>query len=127
MSPCSIAPPAQTDLDEIRDYVANDNPPAAFHEKSLLMSRHPLLGQVRLEFRADVRSLSVGQYVICYRVREDHVHIAGILHGSRDVTVMFRRGCTSDRAVIAAVKARVAGPYEFKRSVRARVDLLGTP
>ena len=95
MTPCSISPLAQTDLDEIWDYVANDNWPAAdrllatFHEKFLLLSRHPLLGQVREELRADVRSLSVGQYVIYYRARENRVHIARALHGSRDVTLMF--------------------------------------
>ena len=95
MTPCVIAPLAQTDLDEIWDYIANDNPSAAdrllaaFHEKFLLLSRHPLLGQSREELRAEIRSLSVGQYVVYYRVRENRVHIARVLHGYRDVTAMF--------------------------------------
>jgi toxin ParE1/3/4 len=95
MTPCSIAPLARNDLDEIWDYIAADNPSAAerllstFHEKFLLLSRHPLLGQAREELLAGLRSLSVGNYVVYYRVRENRVQIVRVLHGARDVTTMF--------------------------------------
>jgi len=57
MTPYVVSPLAKADLDAIWDYVAEHNPAAAdrllttFHEKFLLLTRHPLLGQLRDELR----------------------------------------------------------------------------
>ena len=95
MRPYSIAPLAQADLDEIWAYIAEDNLTAAdrllatFHEKFLLLGAQPLMGQIRDELAAGVRSFCVGKYVVYYRPRKDRVEIVRVLHGYRDVTDLF--------------------------------------
>jgi toxin ParE1/3/4 len=57
---------ARTDLEEIFDYVARDNRPAAsrlmgqFKERFRLLAAHPLMGQSRPELAPNLRSFSVG-------------------------------------------------------------------
>ena len=95
MTVYTVAPLAQGDLDHIWDYVAQDSPPAAdrlieaFQERFSLLARQPFLGELRPELRPNLRSFSVGHYVIYYQVLGDRVQIARVLHGSRDVRVVF--------------------------------------
>ena len=90
-----VSPLARADLDEIWQYVAQDNPPAAdrllaaFYERFLLLAKQPLLGQVRDELRPGVRSFSARNYVIYYQVAEDRIRVVRVLHGSRDVEALF--------------------------------------
>jgi len=68
-----IAPDAHADLDDIWTYIAEDNIAAAnrlldrLHETFAMLSRQPLLGELREELGADYRSFHVGRYVIYYR------------------------------------------------------------
>jgi toxin ParE1/3/4 len=95
MTPYIVSPLARADLDEIWQYVAQDNPPAAdrllaaFYERFLLLAKQPLLGQVRDELRPGVRSFAAGNYVIYYQVAEDRIRVVRVLHGSRDVEALF--------------------------------------
>lgn len=91
----SIAPLARVDLDEIWDYIATDNPSAAnrlleeLHQKFLLLGTQPLIGQTRQELRENLRSFSVGKYVIYYELVDRRIRVLRVLHGSRDVNVLF--------------------------------------
>lgn len=49
----------------------------------------PELGRPRPELRAGLRSLSIGNYLIFYRVRADAVEVLRVLHGRRDVDALF--------------------------------------
>jgi len=90
MTAYTVAPLAQADLDDIWAYVAQDKPSAAdklidtFHEKFRLLARNPLLGQLRQELRPNLRSFSVGNYVVYYQASEARMHIVRVLHGARD-------------------------------------------
>jgi len=95
MTPCVVSPLAKADLDAIWDYVAEHNPAAAdrllttFHEKFLLLTRHPLLGQLRGELRPGIRSFVVGKYAVYYQVVDGRIRVVRVLHGSRDVNALF--------------------------------------
>lgn len=95
MSSFSIAPLAQADIDEIWDYIAADNPPAAdrwldvLYDKFLLLASQPLIGQIREELSPDLRSFSVDRYVLYYKVLGQRIRILRVLHGARDIEPLF--------------------------------------
>jgi len=99
MTPYSIAPLARADLDDIWEYVAADNPPAAdrlvevFFDKFLLLAKQPLLGESRSDLAPDLRSFSAGKYVIYYRPSPGRVRIVRVLQGARDVRALFGGEC----------------------------------
>ena len=86
---------ARRDMLRIWSYIADNNEDAANHLLDLLkehfhlLGRNPYAGRRRDEFRPGYRSFSVGQYLILYRVRENHVEIMHVLHGKRDLDAMF--------------------------------------
>ena len=88
---------AERDLDGIWDYIAKDSPNAAnealrriFATCDLLASQ-PLMGEARPELGRDLRSLSVGAYVIFFRPHEVGIGVAPVLHGAQDVDAQFSR------------------------------------
>jgi len=80
-----------TDLADIWEYIARDNPDAAdrtvegLEEKFLLLGQFPELGRERKEYRGRLRSLAVGSYVIFYRVSGADADIVRVLHGSQNL------------------------------------------
>jgi len=86
---------AQTDLDEIYDYVAQESLSAAdrlidsIQERFVLLAAHPLMGQARPELAPNVRSFAVGNYVVFYRPRKDGIEVARVIHSARDVECQF--------------------------------------
>jgi toxin ParE1/3/4 len=88
---------ADRDLDEIADYVARDNPPAAealidtFDEKLRLLAQLPYVGRARSELVPDLRSFPVGRYLIFYRPLDDGIIVIRVLHGARNLRRLFRR------------------------------------
>lgn len=84
-------PAAESDLFDILLTIAIDHPPAAlaFREKLEAsvkrLSTHPFSAPAREHVRPGLRGLSVGRYVVYYRVTEDTVLIVRILHMARDV------------------------------------------
>ena len=89
------APAARADLDEIWFYIAQDNPSAADKVVVSIVSRFPKLaampqmGRRREDISADLRSFPVGRHVIFYRLFENGVEVARVLHGARDLPPLF--------------------------------------
>ncbi len=90
-------PLAEGDLDSIYDYIARDNPERAWsfvlelHEKCELLADHADAGVRRDELAKGLRSFPVGRYVIFYRQESGGIEVVRVLHGSRDVSKLFKR------------------------------------
>jgi len=86
------SPAADNDLVDIAAFIARDKPEAAFRwvkairEKCELLAEQPDMGEERSGFGVPgCRSISVGNYVVFYRAIDDGIHVARIVHGSRDL------------------------------------------
>ena len=90
-----LADAAQRDLEDIWDYIAEDNPSAAdsfiamLVEKFQLLARESEIGRDRPEIKRGLKSLPVKKYVIFYRTAGSMVEIARVLSGYRDITKLF--------------------------------------
>jgi toxin ParE1/3/4 len=88
-------PEAESDLDEIWWYIAQDSPHNAdrfldrIQERCLGLTDFPQMGTRRDELKAGLRSQPVGNYLIFYFPLEDGIDIVRVLHGSRDVDAIF--------------------------------------
>ncbi|MDJ0763209.1 MAG: type II toxin-antitoxin system RelE/ParE family toxin [Myxococcota bacterium] len=86
---------SKRDLDDIWDYIAQDNPIAAdafidlLYEKCYLLVERPEIGKKRPEVRSDIRSFSVGNYLIFYHLQNGAVIIDRFLSGYRDLPSLF--------------------------------------
>jgi len=87
----------ESDLREIRDYIAQDSPESArrlmvrFVEAFRLLAKRPELGHAREDLT--VRSLRfwpVGSYLVVY-VAEKPIEIVAVVHGARDVPSVVNR------------------------------------
>ena len=89
MSRLIITPRAANDLEDIGDYIAIDNPPAAvktierLERTSLLLSQNPWIGVLREDIAKDVRAFPVGKYLILFRSLANGVEIVRYVHGAR--------------------------------------------
>jgi len=84
--------PAETDLDEIFDYIARDAPVYAEQYIDRIIDtvgalhEHPKLGRVVREAGQDhIRELIHQSHRIIYAVRADCIQILAIIHGRRDL------------------------------------------
>jgi toxin ParE1/3/4 len=84
---------ARTDLREISSYLRNAAGDAVARavidkviEAAESLSTRPNRQRLRNELGPGLRGLSVGNYIIFYRVLGDGVSIVRILHGSRNMT-----------------------------------------
>ena len=90
-----VRPRALTDLAEIWAYIAEDSPERADAFADLLttkfeaLARRPGMGRLRPELAEDIRSFTVGRYVIFYFAISRRVEIVRVLHGSRDIEAIF--------------------------------------
>jgi len=88
-------PQAEADLDDIWWYIAQDNPDAAdrvldsIDERCTTLAQFPYIGTNRDEIMPNLRSLSVGNYVVYYLPLDDGIDIVRVLHGARDIDVLF--------------------------------------
>jgi plasmid stabilization system protein ParE len=96
MNGYSLHPDALADLDEIREYIAHENPDAAdrlmseFFQEFRTLARFPNLGHQRpdLTFRP-LRFRIVREYLVAYAAEEDDpVWILAVLHGRRNPRIM---------------------------------------
>ena len=100
MSRVRLSHQARADLDAIWDYIGiTKNSPLtasrqveAIYERMTLLAKQPLMGEAREELRPGLRSSLAGSYVILYYPLQDGIEVATVLHGSRDIEGMFRRG-----------------------------------
>lgn len=89
-----LDPVEDRDLDGIYDYIAANNPPAAYRvllelrEAFLFLRDNPFGGQVRPELRSDLRAFPVRSYLVLYRLTEDTVEIVYVAHGRRDLAAL---------------------------------------
>ena len=96
--PHRVAPEAEADLADIWLYIAGEsgNPAIAdrlidtLTDRVLLLGNHPYLGRRREDLRPGLRSFSVGEYIILYRIDHGDVLILSVLHGRRDIEALFR-------------------------------------
>ena len=90
-----ITPLAETDIEAIGDYIAEDNPDRAFSFTIELRGQcqkialSPQAYRLRRELGDDIRSCAHGNYVIFFRHDEKDVRILRILHGARNVSALF--------------------------------------
>lgn len=97
MSRYDITAPAKDDLDEIWDYIARDNITAAnqlldqLHLKLALLAYSPGIGRPRDRLLLGLRSFPVGNYLLFYRPIPDGIELVRVLHGARDLPVVFPR------------------------------------
>ena len=93
--PIYRTPAAEDDLVEIWRYVALDNAAAATRlldqiaERIQQLSTFPELGAVRTDVAEDARMLTVGRYVVLYRITTRRIEIVRVVHGARDATALF--------------------------------------
>lgn len=86
-----FAPDALSDLEGISAYIAADNPARAasfileLEEKAYRIATAPTAYRARDDIAPGLRMAVKGSYVILFRVREDRIEIARILHGARDL------------------------------------------
>jgi plasmid stabilization system protein ParE len=94
-----LAPEATRDLDDIWEYIAEDNLEAAdrflgkLYEQILQIADSPEIGHAR-EDLAEGRPLlfwPVGNYMIMYRAKKRPIEIVGVAHGKRDIPAFLRR------------------------------------
>ena len=79
------------DLDDIADFIAQDNPVRTvtfikdIRTKFFDIQRNPLIYQLRPEIGEDARMATVGNYAILFRVMGEAVRIERVTYGSRDL------------------------------------------
>ena len=88
-------PEAESDLEEIWSYIGQDSPNAAdrfidlIEAGCLSLTQNPLMGRIRPELAAGLRSFPVPNYVIFYMPLEDGIEVVRVLSGFRDVEGLF--------------------------------------
>ena len=84
-------PQADLDLDSIWEFIAADSITAANRLIDRIggvfemLVQSPLAGRERPELRSDLRSFSVGNYIIFYRALPDGVEIVRVMNGRQDI------------------------------------------
>lgn len=83
------------DLDDIADYIAQDNPGRAItfireiRTKFYDNRRDPLIYQLRPEIGEEARMATVGNYAILFRVMGEVVRIERVIYCGRDLPSFF--------------------------------------
>jgi plasmid stabilization system protein ParE len=83
------------DLDDIADYIAQDNPRRAvtfiqeIRSKFFDIRRNPLIYQLHPEIGEDARMATLGNYAILFRVAGEVVRIERVIYGGRDLSEIF--------------------------------------
>ena len=93
--PYRLTKDALQDLNDIWDYIGQDNPRAAdaFIAELLrtcqLLAQSPRLGRQREDLAKGLRSHPVGHHLIFYRLHADVIEIIRIVHGGRNLHAVF--------------------------------------
>ena len=97
MARLTITTLARADLTEIRDYIARDNPTAAWRlierlrDRARSLAETPGIGRSReADLRPNLFSFPVGNFLIFYQPQPDGgIVLVRVLHGSRDLPALF--------------------------------------
>ena len=88
-----FSPKAEDDLEEIGDYIAQDNPGRALtfldelRARSLAIAENPQAYPAQPKLAPAIRRAVYRRYLIFYSMQSSELRIERILHGARDVTV----------------------------------------
>ena len=98
-APFLLTPRALNDLDEIWNFIADDNVDAANRVESAIiaacssLARYPLLGSRRTEITPlPVRFWTVTRfpnYIVVYRPDTQPLQVVAVLHGKRDIKAVI--------------------------------------
>lgn len=83
------------DLDDIADYIAQDNPKRAItfiqevRAKFIAIQSNPLLYQLRPDIGDEARMAIVGSYAILFRITGEVIRIERVTYGARDLPNFF--------------------------------------
>ena len=86
-----FSPAAERDLEEIGDFIAQDNPRRALsfvvelREIATAVEYSPLAWPERADLLPGLRMRRFGRYLIFYRADQNGIRIERILHASRDI------------------------------------------
>jgi len=86
---------ARADALEIAEYIGQHNLSAAervicdFDRILALMAAFPMAGERADHVSPGLRRARSGNYLLFYRVRDDHIEVARIVHGARDIGSQF--------------------------------------
>ncbi len=86
-----FSPGARQDLSDIFDYIARDKPIAAanwvnkIEQKCELIAATPRFGEKRPEYGDDIRSSTIGRYVIFFRPFNEGAEVVRVIAGDRDI------------------------------------------
>jgi len=92
-----MRPRAELDLLDIWDYIADDSPDRAdnfldrIESKLMTLAQNSGLGRKRSELLPDLRSFSIGNYVVFYQQIEGGIDVIRLLHSSRDIEEVFKQ------------------------------------
>src|SRR6185295_13525205 len=96
MSRFVLTKAAKSDLGEIFDYIARDNPNAAgrvmekLRDAMKLLARTPEIGHYRRDLASEpFRFWSEYSYLVIYRAETRPIQVVRILHASRDVRAIL--------------------------------------
>ena len=90
-----FSPQSVVDLRGILGHISGDKPRAAeefvvlLKEKCYFLARTPLAGTSRDELSPGLRCYSVGNYVIFFHPTDHGIRVERVLHGARDVDLVF--------------------------------------
>jgi toxin ParE1/3/4 len=88
---------ASNDIADIWDYIAEDSAHQADTwvsrlDKTLhLLASQPLMGRLRNELSAGLRSQPLGRYVVFYLPLDDGIDVVRVLHSARDIDAAFSK------------------------------------
>ncbi len=88
-------PQAETDLDEIWWYIAQDNPDNAdrfldkIEERCQALAQFPHMGISREDLMPTLRSLPLANYLIFYLPIEDGIKVVRVLPAMRDIDAII--------------------------------------
>lgn len=92
---CKLSRLADSDLEEIADYIARDNPRRALsfvrelRDRCKKIASFPNAARLRPELGEGIRTVAYGRYVICYTVQPGEVRIERIVQGGRNLPDLF--------------------------------------
>ncbi len=84
-----LRPRAETDITEIAQYIAEDDPAAARHwieevyNRLRQLGETPGMGVARPGIREGLRIFPAGRYLVLYRETDEGAEIVRVVHGAR--------------------------------------------
>ena len=86
-----FTPAAEQDLDDIWFEVAQDSVKNAdtvidrLRDRSQQLSTFPQSAPARHDISAETRALTVGRYLVLYKLADEWVEVVRVVHGARDL------------------------------------------